>query len=40
MEKRGEHPKEDLAKSGYKSDVEYEYLIILLYSWLHIESQI
>jgi hypothetical protein len=34
------HRQEDLAKSGYKSDTTYKYLIALLYFWLHTENQI
>jgi hypothetical protein len=32
-------PKEDLAKSGYKPDMKYKFLIILLYSWLQTETK-
>jgi len=34
------YPKEDLAKSGYKSKIYYKSLIILLYFWLYNENQI
>jgi hypothetical protein len=36
----GDHPWEQLAKSGYKSEIKSKYLIILLYFWLHNENQI
>jgi hypothetical protein len=36
----GNHPKEDLATSGYKPDVEYTSLIDLVYSWLHTKTPI
>jgi hypothetical protein len=32
--KSGDHAQEDLAKSGYKPDLEYQTLFILLYVWL------
>jgi hypothetical protein len=38
--KNGDHPWEDLAKSGYKPHAECKSLIILLYLWLHIENQL
>jgi hypothetical protein len=31
VEKGGDHSLEDLAKSGYKTNIKYESLIILLY---------
>jgi hypothetical protein len=34
------HPQEDLAKSGYKPDIKYKPLIILLYVWLHNDNHI
>ncbi len=34
------HPKEDLAKFGYKSEMKYKSLSILLYFCLHNENQI
>jgi hypothetical protein len=34
----GNHPKEDLATSGYKLDVDYTSLINLAYSWLHTKT--
>ncbi len=34
----GNHPKEDLATSGYKPDVEYTSLINLVYSWLNTKT--
>jgi hypothetical protein len=37
-EKSVDHPKEDLAKSGYKLEIKYKILIILLYIWLHNEN--
>jgi hypothetical protein len=37
--KRGDHPREDLAKSGYKPHMTYRTLIILLYLWLHTQNQ-
>jgi hypothetical protein len=39
-QKSGDHRQEDLAKSGYKSDTTYKYLIALLYFWLQTENQI
>jgi hypothetical protein len=36
----GDHPWEDLAKSGYKPFMKYKTLIILLYFWLHSENRI
>jgi len=33
--KRGDYPLEDLAKSGYKSEMKYKSLIILLCVWLN-----
>jgi hypothetical protein len=36
----GYHPEENLAKSGYKPDMKYKPLIILLYFWLHTENQV
>jgi hypothetical protein len=36
----GSHPYEDVTKSGYKLYIKYKSLIILLYFWLHNESQI
>ncbi len=38
--KNGDHTQEDLTKSGYNEDMEYKYLINLLYLWLKIENQI
>jgi hypothetical protein len=38
--KSGDCPEEDLAKSGYKSELNYKSLVILLYLWLHNESHI
>jgi len=32
--KSGFHAQEDLAKSGYKPDLKYQTLFILLYLWL------
>ncbi len=32
------HCKEDLAKSGYKLEIKYKILIILLYIWPHNEK--
>jgi hypothetical protein len=32
-------PKEDFIKSGYKPDMKYKYLIVLLIFWLLIENQ-
>jgi hypothetical protein len=37
--KSGDHPQEDLAKSGYNSHMTYRTLIILLYLWLHAQNQ-
>jgi hypothetical protein len=31
----GDHPQEDLAKSGYKSEIKYKSCIILLYIFGH-----
>jgi hypothetical protein len=31
---------EDLVNSGYKPEINYKYLIILLYVWLHNENHI
>jgi hypothetical protein len=39
-EKSGYCLKEDLAKSGYKPDVKYKFLIIFLYFWLQNENHI
>jgi len=33
-------PKEDFIKSGYKTNMKYKYLIVLLFFWLLIENQI
>jgi hypothetical protein len=38
--KSGKHQKEYLAKSGYKPEIKYKSLIILLFVWGHNESQI
>jgi hypothetical protein len=38
--KNGDHTQGNLAKSGYKQDMEYKYLINLLYLWLQSENQI
>jgi hypothetical protein len=38
--KNGDHIQEDIAKFGYNQDMEYKYLINLLYLWLQIENQI
>jgi hypothetical protein len=32
--KSGDHPYEDLAKSGNKPEIKYKSVIILLYVWL------
>jgi len=31
---------EDLAKSDYKPNIKYKYLIIILYIWLHTRNHI
>jgi hypothetical protein len=36
--KNSDHTQEDLAKSGYKPDMNYKSLISLLYLWLHTEK--
>jgi hypothetical protein len=36
----GNHPYEDLAKSGYQPDIKHKSLITLLYFWLQIENKI
>jgi hypothetical protein len=33
-------PEEDLEKSGYKLNMKYKSLVILLYIWLHMGTQI
>jgi hypothetical protein len=38
--KSGNHQKEYLAKSGYKPEIKYKSLIILLFFWLNNENQI
>jgi len=38
--KDGNHTQENLAKSNYNQDMEYKYLINLLYLWLQVENQI
>jgi hypothetical protein len=38
--KDGNHTQEDLTKFGYNQDMEYKYLINLLYLWLQVENQI
>jgi len=38
-ENPSDHPEEDLAKSGYKSNMIYKSLIILLYIWLPTGNQ-
>jgi hypothetical protein len=39
-DKSGYCLKEDLAKSGYKPDMKYKFLIIFLYFWLQNENHI
>jgi hypothetical protein len=40
MGKNGNHKYKYLAKSSYKLNIKYKYLINPLYLWLHIESQV
>jgi hypothetical protein len=40
MKKKWQSSKEYLAKSGYKPEIKYKSLIILLFVWVHNESQI
>jgi len=37
--KGGDHPYEDLAKSGYISDIKYKCLTILSFFWLHDKNE-
>jgi len=40
---KGDHPEEDLAKSGYEPrgpNMKHKSLIITLYFWLHTENKI
>jgi hypothetical protein len=34
----GDYSKEDLARLSYKQDMNWSFLIILLYFWLHTEN--
>jgi hypothetical protein len=36
----GDHPWEDLAKSGYKPETNYQSLFIFLYFWLQDDFQV
>jgi hypothetical protein len=36
----GDHPYENVAKSGYILDLEYKSFINILYSWLQTENQV